>query len=304
MTDVSYNYHDITGISTTLKSITLNKVKREWDAISCLTTEQLETLNGRSKLGCDTVDYYFFTERLVTVGKKGINFFDFLRDIEYYKTKHYIQTLLSFCDKNNRYTDSLVKRYYYIYGLCFGRINAFKITNAVKIYKTYPCSKILDPFCGFGGRLFGAMIASKEYRGFDKNKHLQEKYEHIHEDFSDRCVAPFFIDIVDCLDVDYDKLSLDYPYDMVFTSPPYKNIEIYRCSSKKSDDEWSEFYTSLFTKVWKGLVENGYFIININEEVYLESLVPLFGECREKILLTKTKKNSYDEYIYVWIKSS
>ena len=133
MTDVSYNYHDIPGISSTLKSITLNKVKKEWDTISCLTTEQLETLNGRSKLGCDIVDYYFFTERLVTIGKKGIHFFDFLRDIEYYKTKHYIQTLLSFCEKNNRYVDSVVKRYYYIYGLCFGRINAFKVTNALKI---------------------------------------------------------------------------------------------------------------------------------------------------------------------------
>ena len=115
-------------ISSNIKAIPLDKVKREWSKLSNMTLEDLENIGGRSKVGCDTVDYYFFTERLHTIGNKGINFFEFLRDIEEYKKKKYIQTLLTFCETNNRYKDSLLKRYYYIYGLCFGRINAFKIT--------------------------------------------------------------------------------------------------------------------------------------------------------------------------------
>ena len=74
-----------------------------------MTLEDLENVGGRSKIGCDIIDYYFFTERLHTIGNKGINFFNFLRDIEEYKKKHYIQTLLTFCEKNNRYKDSLIK---------------------------------------------------------------------------------------------------------------------------------------------------------------------------------------------------
>ena len=66
-----------------------------------------------------------------------VHFYEFVQDIEMYKTKRYIQTLLSYCDKHNRYTDNIYKRYYYIYGLSFGRINAFKITNALKANKPF-----------------------------------------------------------------------------------------------------------------------------------------------------------------------
>jgi len=46
----------------------------------------------------------------------------------------------------------------------------------------------------------------------------------------------------------------------------------------------------------------GFFIININTDVYETVLLKLFGECQDKFLLVKTKKNSYDEYVYIWKK--
>ena len=81
-------------ISLIIKSISFDKIKHEWNSLTNITLEELENIGGRSKVGCDIIDYYFFTERLHTTGNKGINFFDFLKDIEYYKKKHYIQTLL------------------------------------------------------------------------------------------------------------------------------------------------------------------------------------------------------------------
>ena len=110
------------------RNISFLSVKKEWDVIQRMCLSELVSLNGRSKLGCNIVDYYFFQHRLRTIGNKGINFYEFLDKIEYYKTKPYIQTLLAYCEKKNRYKDSEVKRYYYIYGLTFGRVNAFKIT--------------------------------------------------------------------------------------------------------------------------------------------------------------------------------
>jgi len=304
MTDISYNWDDINSISNEIKSITLDKANKEWNKISEMTMEELTSINGRSKIGCDLVDYYFFKERLLTIGNKGINFLDFLRDIDsVYKNKHYIQTLLVFCEKNNRYKDSLIKRYYYIYGLCFGRVNAFKITNAVYIYKKYPCTKVLDPFCGFGGRMIGAMMTGIDYKGYDLNVNLNEGYQKIYNDFLYKCPSSNInVEFIDSLQIDYTNISQIYDYDMVFTSPPYKNIEIYRCSEKKTDTEWSLFYDTIFQNTWNGLKDGGYFIININEDIYTNSLIKLFGECREKLLLKKTKKNSYDEYIYIWIK--
>ena len=288
--------------ATELKTTTLVAVRREWDKIKAMSLAELEALTGRSKLGCNIVDHYFFAERLITVGKKLINFLEFVENIEYYKTKKYIQTLLTFCEENNRYSGSMLKRYYYIYGLCFGRINAFKITNALAIYKRYNPTRVIDPFAGFGGRMVGAVMANIEYRGYDLNAYMEASYAQLLDDFSSDVGTKASVSFCDSSTIDYEEIVKTYPYDMVFTSPPYKNIEIYRCSEKQTPAWWSEFYYRVFLRTWNGLAPGGYFVININQEVYEESLVSLFGECIEKILLTKTRKNSYNEYIYTWIK--
>jgi len=288
--------------ATELKTTTLVAVRREWDKIKAMSLAELEALTGRSKLGCNIVDHYFFAERLMTVGKKLINFLDFVDNIEYYKTKKYIQTLLTFCEKNNRYIDSMLKRYYYIYGLCFGRVNAFKVTNALAIYKRYNPCRVLDPFAGFGGRLIGAMMANIEYRGYDLNTYMEASYAQLLDDFSSDGGTNVSVSFCDSTTIDYEEIAKTYPYDMVFTSPPYKNIEIYRYSKRQTPVWWDEFYHRAFLGTYTGLAPGGYFVININNDIYESSLVPLLGECREKVLLTKCKKNVYDEYIYIWVK--
>jgi hypothetical protein len=96
-----------------LKDVTFEKAFKDWSEIKSKTEEEIQNINGRSRLGCNLIDYYFFEQRIETIGNKGINFFKFVDDIENYKKKKYIQTLLMFCDNNNRYKDSLVKKYYY-----------------------------------------------------------------------------------------------------------------------------------------------------------------------------------------------
>jgi DNA modification methylase len=279
-----------------LKEISFDSIIKEWNIIKIMSLEELNAITDKSKLGCNIIDYYFFEERLKTKGNKGINFYEFLQDIEIYKTKRYIQTLLSYCDKNNRYNDNIYKRYYYIYGLSFGRVNAFKITNALKIYKTYNPTHILDPFCGFGGRLVAAKMLNMQYTGIDINHDLQPCYNKLLYDFSfnKQCNTLYF---QDCLTVDYSKIN----YDMVFTSPPYENIEVYPNNPIMTIKEWSVFYNKIFKLLWDNL-KKGYYIININAKIYNKILVPLLGECLYKHILTKAKRNNYVEYIYVWHK--
>lgn len=292
----------ISAFANELKTTTLDAVRREWTKAKAMTLDELDALNGRNKVGCGIIDHYFFAERLATVGNKGINFITFMENIEYYKTKKYIQTLLTFCEKNNRYKDSILKRYYYIYGLCFGRVNAFKVTNALMIYKKYRPTKVLDPFCGFGGRLVGALMENIEYRGYDLNAYMEAPYARLLSDFSSEGGTNASVSFCDSTFIDYDELAKTYPYDMVLTSPPYRNIEVYRSSERHTNDWWHALYVRIFTSLWSGLSTNGYLVVNINEEIYQESLKPLLGECLEKTLLTKTVKNSYREYVYVWVK--
>ena len=282
-----------------LKDIPIENVSKEWLKLKELSLSDLESLNGRSRLGCDLLDYYFFEQRIETIGNKGINFLDFLKNIEFYKKKKYITTLLEYCEKNNRYKDSLIKKYYYCYGLCFGRINAFKITNALQIYKVYsPKIAILDPFCGFGGRLTAAMLENINYIGIDLNKDLQPKYECLIKDFHGKTNSNIQLLFTDSNTVDYSK----YSYDMVFTSPPYENIEIYKHSERKSLDEWCKFYNEVFQKLWDHLQIGGTYIININQNIYSKILKPLLGEAHETLSLKKSTKNMYKEYIYIWKK--
>jgi|TARA_B110000093_G_C12970337_1_gene412025 hypothetical protein len=285
-------------IADEIKKVSIDKVKKEWVKIQSMNIHELSDLNGRNRLGCDLLDYYFFKNRLDTIGNKGIHFFDFLRDIEKYKAKKYIQTLLTFCEKNNRYKDSDIRKYYYCYGLCFGRINGFKITNALQIYYKFNPTSIMDPFCGFGGRMTAAMIANIHYIGIDLNPDLKNGYDALRNDFSEKHESDVQILFEDSVNVDYSQ----YVYDMVFTSPPYENIEVYKNSEKKTSIEWETFYETIFHKLWKHLQNGGVYAININESIYTKILLKLFGDAHEKILLKKSSKNNYKEYIYIWKK--
>jgi hypothetical protein len=281
-----------------IKNISYNKVLTEWNNIQDLLGSQKE-LNGRSKLGCDFLDYYFFAHRMETIGNKGINFYDFLENIEYYKTKKYIQTLLTFCEEKNRYVGKEIKKYYYIYGLCFGRCNAFKITNALEMYQKYKPAHILDPFCGFGGRLVAAMLLGVNYTGIDLNVDLKTGYDKLLTDFQSKTTSDVSLIYQDSKEVDYTKFT----YDMVFTSPPYENIEIYKNGEKKTNEQWSDFYKKVFQNTWVSLSPGGIYAININAAIYEKSLVPLLGACHEKRELKKSTRNTkYKEYIYIWAK--
>jgi DNA modification methylase len=291
------------NIAIEIKNINIKKVFTEWEELKKLSEkpQELECLNGRSKIGCDLIDYYFFLNRLQTIGNKGINFFEFVEKIDDYKKKKYIQTLFTYCANNNRYVDNEIKKYYYIYGLCFGRINAFKITNALSLYQYFKPHTIMDPFCGFGGRLVAALLLNYNYIGVDLNVNLKPNYECLMNDLGKKSSSQIKLLFQDARDVDYSQ----YNYDMVFTSPPYENIEIYENGTKKTPSEWAQFYTTVFQKLWDHLRnKDGVYAININIDIYQKYLVPLFGECEDKIELKKsTRNNKYKEYIYLWRKN-
>jgi site-specific DNA-adenine methylase len=297
------------NIAVEIKNIGIETVITEWCELKKLSVnpQDVECLNGRSKIGCDLIDYYFFLNRIETIGNKGINFFEFVQNIDYYKTKKYIQNLLNYCSQHNRYVDNEIKRYYYIYGLSFGRVNAFKITNAISVYMKYKPNtenylySIMDPFCGFGGRLVAALLLNYNYIGVDLNVNLKPNYDRLLNDLGKKSSSRVTLLFQDAKDVDYSK----YKYDMVFTSPPYGNIEVYENGIRKSPEEWAQFYTTVFQKLWDHLRnKDGVYAININADIYQKYLVPLFGECEEKIELKKsTRNNKYKEYIYLWRKN-
>ena len=158
---------------------------------------------------------------------------------------------------------------------------------------------VFDPCMGWGGRLLGAMALDINYIGCDSNTNLRKPYKQLQKDFREKHSSSVKLYFQDSLSLDYNELN----YDMVFTSPPYFNIEQYNHMPLKSKQEWAEFYHDLFSLTYKNLAQGGVYAINCSIVIFNISLRPLLGEPYTKIELSKSTRNStYKEWIYIWIK--
>jgi DNA modification methylase len=115
------------------------------------------------------------------------------------------------------------------------------------------------------------------------------------------------IRIEDALRVDYSKID----YDMVFTSPPYYDLEIYGDSRKSiydTKEKWdNEFYRPLFETTYRHLAKDGHYCLNIPNDIFERVCLQLLGTPAKQIPLKKshrraTSSQKYTEYVYVWVK--
>jgi hypothetical protein len=181
-----------------------------------------------------------------------------------------------------------------------GAIVPFKSSTAKYIYKRFGATNVLDPTAGWGGRMLGAMSLGISYTGYDTNINMKEAYEKMYE-FS---CSDKIMNWTDCLKGDF----TEEPYDLVLTSPPYSNMEMYEhMDGWKSDhDFYTTFMMPLMDKLFKET--NCPICINISPKMYhtLTSSVGPYNlrECDEQIdlrqQLGKQYKTKSQDYIYIW----
>lgn len=278
-----------------------------WEKLRALKCKGAIAAAAGIRLGNDIVDKFTLIERLHTKGHVGIDFYTFWYNRAHFRKVGYVKKMLEYYAKNRR-NIAEIRIWKYIFNLYFGSITIFRPVMAMEVYCRFrPKIAILDPTMGWGGRLVGACALDlPKYIGVDANPNLDPPYREMcaflqKTNRSKTAVELFF---QDALTVDYTQLK----YDVVFTSPPYYNIEIYRKSDDskghKTKEEWNEtFYKPLFEKTWEAMQSPGYYILNVPQEVYESSCIPILGKSQKKIELKKqTRGNGYSEYIYVWIK--
>jgi len=261
----------------------------------------LDKVTYNTRIGNKMVDYYTLFERLDTKGKQGISFYDLYFNRKKIGEKKYIKKIIEYTNikyKNKRNEPQIwsdIARMYY------SSINCFKPSIAMQIYNMYKPKSVLDFTMGWGGRLIGACAYNVPmYIGIDANKNLIEPYKKMIDDLEDISETKIHLIFGDALKVDYSKLD----YDLVLTSPPYYNLEIYNGSKKMTKEEWNEkFYFPLFLKTFKCLKMGGHYCINVNEEIYEKTLLILFGKAHYEIPLSthpRKPNTKYKECIYVW----
>lgn len=286
---------------------------------------------GLSRVGNKTVDKYTYSERLNTTGNKGLSFYDFYYNNSKFKTKRYINNLFNYCveeEINKKFKKELkiknkmdgrsdignerlfpdLKIWVAIFNMYFGSVNIFRPLISAKLYDIFKPNAVLDFTMGWGGRMVGAMALNIDtYIGIDNNMNLQKPYKDMVKLLKPHTSTRVKLMFKSALDVDYIKLK----YDMVLTSPPYYDIELYGDDADtveclyKTKNEWDElFYRPLFSRTYSGLKMGGYYCLNIPEILYDSVCVPLFGPANTTLFFDKKPRpNKYREFIYVWKKS-
>jgi 16S rRNA G966 N2-methylase RsmD len=292
------------NIGNKIKNITINDVENEMNQLINI-GKKADSIGPRSRIGNNVVDYFTFIQRLETKGKYDVSFFEFIQNLEEFKKKKFIQTMLKYYkdvkNKNNTKNEYIV--YKEVYNICISAINIMRPLNCMEIYTKYNAKRVLNFCAGWGGSTVAAAALNLDaFYGVEINTELQSSYDNMVSYLKTKSATFFDIQICDAVDVDYTKMK----YDTVFSSPPYYFLEKYannvKYESKKNMDE--KFYKPLFTKTYNGLQIGGHYIINICKEVYDNVLKELLGEAHEIFPLKKSKRqNDYTEMVYVWKKN-
>jgi 16S rRNA G966 N2-methylase RsmD len=286
-------------IAKKLKNITEEEAVKDYEHLKQI---DLKKVTNETRIGNKFVDYFTFPQRLETVSKKGMNYFDFLQDTEYHK-KEYIKRLLDYQKGDDKQV-----ALYRVFKLHCGSIGLFKPLNAMEVFHRFKPHSVLDFCMGWGGRLVGACALDvPNYIGIELNKNLKEPYLKMTKLLNQQGTkTKIKLMFKDALKVDYSKLN----YDMVLTSPPYYNVEIYEGTTVRTEEEWDqEFYIPLFTKTYKHLKKGGHYALNVSQKIYENVCLDLFGPADIKMHLKKKSrpknkltKKDYGEYIYLWTK--
>lgn len=123
---------------------------------------------------------------------------------------------------------------------------------------------ILDPFAGGSVRGIIANYLGYNYTGIDiRAEQIESNYQQGKEILGDRC--PKWI----CNDSNVELDLFDCSFDMIFSCPPYADLEVYSDLegdiSNKNYDEFLKLYESIINKSCKLLKSGGYAIFVVGD---------------------------------------
>lgn len=104
-----------------------------------------------------------------------------------------------------------------------GNVTKYRTVTAKSIVKFYSAQKVLDPCIGWGGRMLGALAAGAEYVGCEPDPKTVAGLRGILEDLPADVKGRAKI-IPEPAEIGLERAEL---CDMVLTSPPYFNLEVY-----------------------------------------------------------------------------
>ena len=133
-----------------------------------------------------------------------------------------------------------------------GNVTKYRTVTAKSIVKFYDAKKVLDPCIGWGGRMLGALAAGAEYVGCEPDPKTVAGLRGILDDLPSDVKQRAKI-IAQPAELGLDGVGV---FDMVLTSPPYFNLEVYTGGDQSTNkyktwEMWTENW--LKAVILKGL---------------------------------------------------
>jgi 16S rRNA G966 N2-methylase RsmD len=179
-------------------------------------------------------------------------------------------------------------------------ITFFKPTIAKHLCVKFNATSVLDPCAGWGGRMLGSVSTGAKYTGYDTNKELEEPYNNMIKDLKLKNAKMIYNSCLE--DVNFGGLK----YDLVLTSPPYENLEIYEGMKPFENDDvfYDDFLIPMIDKCRKWINPQGKVCINISPKMYEKLTIKyMYPEAPDKINFLQQmgqKSGKKEDFIYIW----
>jgi hypothetical protein len=211
---------------------------------------------------------------------------------------------------NNKYTNNKYEEYVnyedikeYLYKKAPQCTN-FNTTVVISILKFLKPKRYLDPSAGWGDRLIGAIAYGCSYTGIDPSNCMYPIYNNII-----KTLTPYSksnntneYNIIKGGFEDENTIIKSNYYDLVFTSPPFFDFEIYENDKKQSVEKFNTlekwlngFLYPMILKSYKALVIKGYFGLYISDYTGVSFTARMFEYIQKNI-----KGFKYQGDIHFW----
>lgn len=152
--------------------------------------------------------------------------------------------------------------------------NSFKLTLVSSILWQFKAKRVLDMSAGWGDRLLGSIAHYAErYLGYDPNIALKKGHDEIIEYFTKDRKTSKDINHYEVRYQSFETADLGSElFDLVFTSPPYYDLEVYSDLAGQSIISYPQFEDWLvrflfvsINKAWNHLKDDGNMVLHISD---------------------------------------
>lgn len=226
-------------------NFTEDELNRDWHNLLRFNREGFYTAST-TRVGMKLCEH-FFPNFFDIKNNKGESFKDFWNKDDLQKVLKWNRS-----SHSTPYMSEIRRGVYFCNGLT--KNTMYRPHMAKMICDYYKPKSVLDPCSGWGGRLLGTIASGATYTGFETSP---ETYDNLKKliNFLNTENATIY-------NVGSENMEFSGGFDLVITSPPYFDLEIYSDNKEQSENRYST-YNDWLTYWLKPVIEKS--ILSLNE---------------------------------------